>query len=160
MLGNEGLALLLTAITNVLGIFTMPLWLKALFSGAASAGFDLHVDIPNLLIKLLISVLVPMVVGKVCVCVWCGGGGAGARLSTGQLQRSAHSPALTPAPCALNHPTNPSSHHRRQLPGQHRLACGRQQLVAADHLEAAWGKGGGQPRATHGTARWCPPCAG
>lgn len=59
--GNEGLALMLTVGTNVIGIFTMPLWLKALFSGT---DFDLSIDMVALLVNLLISVLVPSVIGK------------------------------------------------------------------------------------------------
>ncbi|KAL4439853.1 hypothetical protein ABPG75_002854 [Micractinium tetrahymenae] len=59
--GNEGLALLLTVASNLLGIFTMPIWLKALFHGSS---LDVHVDIPNLLAKLVITILVPSVIGK------------------------------------------------------------------------------------------------
>lgn len=59
--GNEGLALLLTVASNLLGIFTMPVWMKALFSGSS---LDVHVDIPNLLAKLVITILVPSVAGK------------------------------------------------------------------------------------------------
>lgn len=59
--GNEGLALILTAGTNILGIFTMPLWLKALFSGTA---FALAIDMVSLLVNLIISVLVPSLIGK------------------------------------------------------------------------------------------------
>ncbi|KAL4434255.1 hypothetical protein ABPG75_000696 [Micractinium tetrahymenae] len=59
--GNEGLALMLTVGTNIIGIFTMPLCLKALFSGT---DFDLSIDMAALLVNLLISVLVPSVIGK------------------------------------------------------------------------------------------------
>ncbi|PSC76757.1 BASS family transporter: sodium ion bile [Micractinium conductrix] len=59
--GNEGLALMLTVGTNIIGIFTMPLWLKALFSGT---DFDLSIDMVALLVNLLLSVFVPSVIGK------------------------------------------------------------------------------------------------
>ncbi|KAL4419051.1 hypothetical protein ABPG77_010330, partial [Micractinium sp. CCAP 211/92] len=50
--GNEGLALLLTVASNLLGIFTMPIWLKALFHGS------------SLNVHLVITILVPSVIGK------------------------------------------------------------------------------------------------
>lgn len=59
--GNEGLALMLTTGTNIIGIFTMPPWLRALFAGTS---FDLSIDMVALLVNLIISVLVPSVIGK------------------------------------------------------------------------------------------------
>ncbi|KAI3438931.1 hypothetical protein D9Q98_001345 [Chlorella vulgaris] len=59
--GNEGLALMMTAGTNIIGIFTMPLWLKALFAGT---DFNISIDLVSLLVNLLISVLVPSIIGK------------------------------------------------------------------------------------------------
>jgi sodium/bile acid cotransporter 7 len=44
-----------------IGIFTMPLWLKALYSGTS---FDLSIDMVALLVNLLITVLVPSLLGK------------------------------------------------------------------------------------------------
>jgi sodium/bile acid cotransporter 7 len=62
--GNEGLALLLTVASNIIGIFTMPLWLKALLGGSSELN-SVSVDIPNLLTRLSITILAPSVVGKV-----------------------------------------------------------------------------------------------
>lgn len=62
--GNEGLALLLTVASNIAGIFTMPLWLKALLGGSDELE-SVSVDIPNLLARLTITILVPSVLGKV-----------------------------------------------------------------------------------------------
>lgn len=59
--GNEGLALMLTVGTNIIGMFTMPLWLKALFAGT---DFDLSIDMVALLVNLLITVMVPSLIGK------------------------------------------------------------------------------------------------
>ncbi|EFN59401.1 hypothetical protein CHLNCDRAFT_49947 [Chlorella variabilis] len=61
--GNEGLALLLTVASNIAGIFTMPLWLKALLGGSDELE-SVSVDIPNLLARLTITILVPSVLGK------------------------------------------------------------------------------------------------
>ncbi|KAL4859479.1 putative sodium/metabolite cotransporter BASS4 [Chlorella vulgaris] len=61
--GNEGLALLLTVASNIIGIFSMPLWLKALL-GSSSDLDSVSVDIPDLLARLSITILVPSVVGK------------------------------------------------------------------------------------------------
>ena len=61
--GNEALALFLTVVTNVVAIFIMPFWLKAMFSD--SSGLNLHFDITTMFVKLLITVLVPALIGKV-----------------------------------------------------------------------------------------------
>jgi sodium/bile acid cotransporter 7 len=58
--GNDAIALLLTIVSNVLGVFTMPLWLTALL---ADSGLG-HIDIPDLLLKLTITTLVPSLLGK------------------------------------------------------------------------------------------------
>jgi sodium/bile acid cotransporter 7 len=58
--GNEAIALLLTIVSNVLGVFTMPLWLAALL---ADSGLG-QIDIPDLLLKLSITTLVPSLLGK------------------------------------------------------------------------------------------------
>jgi predicted Na+-dependent transporter len=52
----------------VLGVIFMPLWVKALLSSGSSAGVqDLSIDYIDIFVKLLISILVPTVVGKVCI---------------------------------------------------------------------------------------------
>ncbi len=61
--GNEALALFLTVVTNIVAIFLMPLWLKALFG--SSQDLNLHVDVGTMFAKLVVTVLVPAVVGKV-----------------------------------------------------------------------------------------------
>jgi sodium/bile acid cotransporter 7 len=58
--GNEAIAVLLTIISNVLGVFTMPLWLAALL---ADSGLG-QIDIPDLLLKLSLTTLVPSLLGK------------------------------------------------------------------------------------------------
>lgn len=60
-LGSEAIALFLTIASNIAGIFIMPLWTKALLS---STELDLSIDIPDLLAKLVIAMLVPSLVGK------------------------------------------------------------------------------------------------
>ncbi|CAM9372198.1 unnamed protein product [Ectocarpus sp. 12 AP-2014] len=59
--GNDALALLLTVTTNLLGVVTVPFYVK----GVVNAGDDASIDPVGLLVKLIISVLVPLVVGKV-----------------------------------------------------------------------------------------------
>jgi sodium/bile acid cotransporter 7 len=49
--------------SNILGIFTMPLWLKALLGGSSQLE-SVSVDIPNLLARLSITILAPSVAGK------------------------------------------------------------------------------------------------
>lgn len=66
--GNAALALLLLVGTNALGVATVPPLVKLLMSGAD--GFlDASVDAVDLLVKLVCTVLVPAILGKV------GGGG-------------------------------------------------------------------------------------
>jgi sodium/bile acid cotransporter 7 len=60
--GNTALALLLLVSTNALGVATIPPWLKALLSGVE--GLDVSLDALNMFLKLLVTVLVPAVVGK------------------------------------------------------------------------------------------------
>ncbi|KAG2499005.1 hypothetical protein HYH03_003191 [Edaphochlamys debaryana] len=62
--GNEAIALLLTVGTNMLGVFLMPLWIKFLFINYETPGLALNVNIPDLLAKLTITILVPSVIGK------------------------------------------------------------------------------------------------
>lgn len=62
--GNGVLALLLTAGTNLLGIVTTPFFFKALVASKGASG-GASLDPVSLLSKLLLSVLMPLVVGKV-----------------------------------------------------------------------------------------------
>ncbi|CAG9467676.1 unnamed protein product [Pedinophyceae sp. YPF-701] len=57
--GNGALALMLTVVTNLLGIVTSPWWLKAIIRGSNSS-----VDAVDLLLKLLLTILLPVTVGK------------------------------------------------------------------------------------------------
>ena len=59
--GNQALALLLTVGTNLLGILTVPFMLRAVLSGSG----NVSVQPADLVIKLLYTVLVPTIVGKV-----------------------------------------------------------------------------------------------
>ncbi|EFJ40825.1 hypothetical protein VOLCADRAFT_99308 [Volvox carteri f. nagariensis] len=62
--GNEAIALLLTVGTNMVGVLTMPLYLKLLFLNFDTGGLRLNVNIPDLLLKLTLTILVPSVLGK------------------------------------------------------------------------------------------------
>ncbi|GIL98484.1 hypothetical protein Vretimale_3844 [Volvox reticuliferus] len=62
--GNEAIALLLTVATNMVGVFTMPLYLKLLFLNFDTEGLSLNINIPDLLLKLTLTILVPSVLGK------------------------------------------------------------------------------------------------
>ncbi|GLC37781.1 hypothetical protein PLESTM_000647600 [Pleodorina starrii] len=57
--GNEAIALLLTVATNMVGVLTMPLYLKLLFLDFDAGGLHLNVNIPDLLLKLTLTILVP-----------------------------------------------------------------------------------------------------
>lgn len=58
--GNDALALLLTVTTNLLGVVTVPFFVKAVVKSG-----DASIDGVSLLVKLIINVLIPLVVGKV-----------------------------------------------------------------------------------------------
>ncbi|CAN0006386.1 unnamed protein product, partial [Phaeothamnion confervicola] len=60
--GNDALALLLTVVTNMTGVITVPFLLKGILRGAKT-----KVDAVALLIKLLVTVLLPLVAGKAVV---------------------------------------------------------------------------------------------
>eukprot|EP00878_Enallax_costatus_P042518 GHUV01049905.1.p1 GENE.GHUV01049905.1~~GHUV01049905.1.p1 ORF type:complete len:333 (+),score=70.69 GHUV01049905.1:307-1305(+) len=60
--GNQALALLLTVVTNLLGIVTVPYELRLVLS--TGGGGTVSVDPANLVIKLVFTVLVPTVIGK------------------------------------------------------------------------------------------------
>ncbi|GIL46904.1 hypothetical protein Vafri_3772 [Volvox africanus] len=62
--GNEAIALLLTVATNMVGVLTMPLYLKLLFLNFDTEGLKLNINIPDLLLKLTLTILVPSVLGK------------------------------------------------------------------------------------------------
>lgn len=53
------LALMITVSTNLLGCFTTPLWLKLTLGGV-----DAEIDVVNLLVKLVSTILVPTLLGK------------------------------------------------------------------------------------------------
>lgn len=53
------LALMITVSSNLLGCFTTPLWLSAFLSSV-----DVKVNVPNLLMKLMLSLLLPTFIGK------------------------------------------------------------------------------------------------
>ncbi|CAN0218663.1 unnamed protein product [Discosporangium mesarthrocarpum] len=57
--GNDALALLLTVTTNLLGVATSPFFVKAVVNAGSAS-----IDAVQLLVKLIINVLVPLVVGK------------------------------------------------------------------------------------------------
>ena len=58
--GNSALALLLTVSTNLLGIVTVPFMLQFIFGSST----EVSIDAQNLLIKLLLTILLPLAVGK------------------------------------------------------------------------------------------------
>lgn len=64
--GNQALALLLTVATNLLGIVTVPYELKLILLGSNVVS----VDPSNLIVKLVLTVLVPTLIGK-CLCSFC-----------------------------------------------------------------------------------------
>jgi len=57
--GSFALALLLTVLSNLIGIFTAPFFLSLLLSVA-----DVHVSPQPLLLKLLLMILLPLIIGK------------------------------------------------------------------------------------------------
>mmetsp|Transcript_25294 Transcript_25294/g.54972 ORF Transcript_25294/g.54972 Transcript_25294/m.54972 type:complete len:404 (-) Transcript_25294:245-1456(-) len=57
--GNSALALLLVVTTNLVGIVSTPMWVKILLGGG-----DVKLDAVDLLVKLIVSILCPLVVGK------------------------------------------------------------------------------------------------
>ena len=82
--GNQGVAVLLTVGTNMAAILTMPLFLKLVF-GSAIGGAAISIDIPKLFLKLLLTILVPAIVGKVsriCTSCWQQSGFGGRHLLT------------------------------------------------------------------------------
>lgn len=65
--GNDALALFLLTGTNLIAVFTLPLWLKALVgSGTASDGstYSLNFSLGQMIWQLLVTVLAPALVGK------------------------------------------------------------------------------------------------
>ena len=57
--GNAALALMLCVVSNLLGIVLVPFWLKGMLSGSNTS-----IDAVSLLIKLAITILAPLLVGK------------------------------------------------------------------------------------------------
>ena len=66
-MGNGALALMLTVASNLIGIFISPIFVK-LVLGSVIPGAD--IDAITLLIRLLVSILVPLLVGKAIREVW------------------------------------------------------------------------------------------
>jgi solute carrier family 10 (sodium/bile acid cotransporter), member 7 len=62
--GNGALALLLTVVTNMTAVVTLPFWLSAMFATRTQGTGSAKVDAIDLLQKLLVTVLVPLLVGK------------------------------------------------------------------------------------------------
>jgi sodium/bile acid cotransporter 7 len=58
--GNGALALLFTVASNLIGIVTCPLMIKMVLAGKS----DAHIDAADLLFKLSVSILMPLLVGK------------------------------------------------------------------------------------------------
>ena len=54
-----------STLTVVQGVFTMPMMFKLLFVGYETPGLSLQINIPDLLLKLVITILGPSVAGKV-----------------------------------------------------------------------------------------------
>ena len=59
--GHTALAILITVITNIIAIFTIPLYLKWLIYSNA----NVHFDIWNLMVKLLIMLFIPLAVSTI-----------------------------------------------------------------------------------------------
>lgn len=57
--GNAALALLLTSASNLIGIVSVPFLLKLIISSS-----DISIDAVKLLLQLLLTILVPLVIGK------------------------------------------------------------------------------------------------
>jgi solute carrier family 10 (sodium/bile acid cotransporter), member 7 len=57
-------ALLLTVVTNLTAVVTTPFWLSAIFATANSSTDGAEIDAVSLLLKLLVTVLTPLVFGK------------------------------------------------------------------------------------------------
>ncbi len=66
--GNDGLATLLMTTTSIISVFTIPLWLKALFAGQAE--FNVTIDIGRMLWQLLVTVTLPAAAGKALRELW------------------------------------------------------------------------------------------
>lgn len=60
--GNDALALLILTITNMIAVFTSPLWIKALLGN--NPEYNLSFQIPQVLWQLVVTVLVPAIIGK------------------------------------------------------------------------------------------------
>lgn len=62
--GNTALSLLFTVVTNLVAVVTTPFWLQGIFSTKQSQNSKAQVDAVQLLQLLLVTVLVPLVFGK------------------------------------------------------------------------------------------------
>jgi sodium/bile acid cotransporter 7 len=61
--GNDALALILLIGTNLIAVFTLPLWLKALIGGDGGS-YTLEFSLGQMFWQLIVTVFVPAVVGK------------------------------------------------------------------------------------------------
>ena len=66
--GNIALALLLTVITNLVGVFTVPFMVTAVLSSAkdigGQQGQDITLEPSKMVVKLIFTILIPLCVGK------------------------------------------------------------------------------------------------
>eukprot|EP00775_Hariotina_reticulata_P005196 gene5196-5434_t len=62
--GNMGLAIFLTVASNILGVVLVPLWLKVMLGQGTTGVQGLSINLIDMFVKLLLSVLVPTVLGK------------------------------------------------------------------------------------------------
>ncbi|CAM9186999.1 unnamed protein product [Chrysoparadoxa australica] len=61
--GNGALALLLTVVSNLVGVVSVPYWLKVALSSSGDAS-GVKIDAVGLIVKLVVSVLIPLIIGK------------------------------------------------------------------------------------------------
>ena len=73
--GNDSLGTVVTVVSNVLAIFIVPPMLKLLFlnvdqGGDGSLSFSININIPDLLVKLVVTILAPAILGVVIRNLW------------------------------------------------------------------------------------------
>ena len=64
--GNTALALLLLVATNIIAVFTTPFLVQAALATRGGASGHVSLQPASLLINLVVTILAPAVVGKVC----------------------------------------------------------------------------------------------
>ena len=62
--GHVALALFLTVVTNIVGIFTVPLWIKWLIASS----INVKLDLTSMIYKLCLTLFLPLVIGKSVRC--------------------------------------------------------------------------------------------